>query len=129
MRTIREWDDRVVAPRHGFADAADYYARASVAPRLPDLRVPALLISSERDPMVPARAVRAGLARPAPRLETAWVPAGGHVAFPRGLDLGFGGERGVNAQVVSWFRQRGEVAGAGVDHGRPRTSTDEQGQS
>jgi predicted alpha/beta-fold hydrolase len=105
MRTIREWDDRVVAPRHGFADAADYYRRASVAPRLPDLRVPALLISSERDPMVPARAVRAGLAHPAPRLETRWVPAGGHVAFPRSLDLGFGGGPGVNAQVVSWLRQ------------------------
>ena len=55
LRTLREWDDRIVAPRFGFAGADDYYARASVAPRLGDLRIPALLLNSETDPMVPAR--------------------------------------------------------------------------
>ena len=83
IRTIREWDDLVVAPRHGFADAADYYARASVAPRLGDLRVPALLVNSEGDPMVPARPVRSVL-RPAPRLEVRWVAGGGHVSLSPG---------------------------------------------
>ncbi len=96
IRTIREWDDRVVAPRHGFADAGDYYARESVAPRLPALRVPALLFNSEWDPMVPARAVRAALDRPAPRLEVRWIPGGGHVSFPRAM--------AVDRQVVDWLR-------------------------
>jgi len=96
IRTIREWDDRVVAPRHGFADAADYYARASVAPRLPYLRVPALLLNSEQDPMVPARAVRPALQCPAPRLTVRWIAGGGHVAFPRAL--------GVDGWVVEWLR-------------------------
>jgi hypothetical protein len=96
IRSIREWDDRVVAPRHGFVDAADYYARASVAPRLPALRVPALLFNSEHDPMVPARAVRAALDLPAPRLEVRWIPGGGHVAFPRSM--------GVDGRVVGWLR-------------------------
>jgi len=81
IRTIREWDDRVVAPRHGFADAADYYTRMSVAPRLPELRVPALLLNSECDPMVPARAVRPALERKSPMLRVDWV-RGGHVSFP-----------------------------------------------
>jgi predicted alpha/beta-fold hydrolase len=81
IRTIREWDDRVVAPRHGFADAADYYARMSVAPRLPELRLPALLLNSDCDPMVPARAVRPALERELPNLRVEWV-RGGHVAFP-----------------------------------------------
>lgn len=95
IRTLREWDDRIVAPRHGFADAGDYYARASVAPRLPALRVPALLIGAEGDPMVPARAVRAALAdRPSP-LEVRWLGRGGHVYFP--------GEP-VDAQVIQWLR-------------------------
>ena len=98
IRTIREWDDRVVAPRHGFADAGDYYARESVAPRLPDLRVPALLFNSEWDPMVPARAVRAALNRPAPRLEVRWIPGGGHVSFPRAL--------AVDREVIAWLRSR-----------------------
>ena len=100
--TLREWDDRVVAPRHGFAGAADYYARESVAPRLPALRVPALLLNSEHDPMVPARAVRAALTRPAPRLEVRWIPGGGHVAFPRAM--------GVDGRVVGWLREKGTTA-------------------
>jgi uncharacterized protein len=96
LRTLREWDDRIVAPRFGFADAADYYARASVAPRLGDLRVPALLLSSETDPMVPAASVRAALNAPAPRLQVQWISGGGHVAFPRSL--------GVEARVLEWLR-------------------------
>jgi len=105
IRSLREWDDRVVAPRHGFTGAADYYARASVAPLLSDLRVPALLVHSEWDPMVPARAVRAALQSiTAPRLEVRWIPGGGHVAFPRGTDAGLGEGSGVDAQVVGWLR-------------------------
>jgi predicted alpha/beta-fold hydrolase len=103
IRLIRDWDDRIVAPRHGFKDAADYYARASVAPRLPDLQVPALLLNSDCDPMVPARAVRPGLERASPRLRVAWVRAG-HVAFPSGLDAGLADGTGMDAQVIGWLR-------------------------
>lgn len=108
IRTIREWDDRVVSPRHGFTGADDYYARAGVAPRLGELRVPALLVNSEGDPMVPARHVRAALGRgPAPGLEVCWLAGGGHVSFPEGLDLGVGdGGSGVDAQVLGWLRWR-----------------------
>ena len=101
IRTLREWDDRIVAPRHGFAGAGDYYARASVAPRLGDLRVPALLLNSETDPMVPARAVRAVLNGSAPRLEVQWIQGGGHVAFPAAL--------GIEAQVIGWLRARAAI--------------------
>ncbi|HEV7507924.1 MAG TPA: alpha/beta fold hydrolase [Thermoanaerobaculia bacterium] len=114
IRTIREWDDRVVAPRHGFADADDYYARASVAPRLGELRVPALLVNSEGDPMVPARPVRAVL-RPAPRLEVRWVAGGGHVSFPRSLNIGLDKALedglGVDAQVLGWLRRQPQESG------------------
>jgi predicted alpha/beta-fold hydrolase len=97
IRTLREWDDRIVAPRHGFADAGDYYARASAAPRLPGLRVPALLINAEGDPMVPAHAVRAALAdRPSP-LEARWLKRGGHVYFPGEL---------VDVEVIDWLRSQ-----------------------
>jgi predicted alpha/beta-fold hydrolase len=99
IRTIREWDDLVVAPRHGFADAADYYVRESVAPRLPGLRVPALLLASEWDPMVPAHTVRAALARPAPGLQVRWIAGGGHNSFPRALEI--------DRQVVEWLRESG----------------------
>ncbi|HET6585071.1 MAG TPA: alpha/beta fold hydrolase, partial [Nannocystaceae bacterium] len=57
VRKIREWDARVVVPRHGFADVDDYYARASAAPRLGELAIPALYIGARHDPMVPAFAI------------------------------------------------------------------------
>ncbi len=106
IRTFLQFDDRIIAPRHGFAGAADYYARMSVAPRLAGLRVPALLLNSERDPMVPARSVRPALEGASPRLRVAWLRGGGHVAFPRGLDAGLGEGAGVDAQVIGWLRSR-----------------------
>ncbi len=106
LSTLREWDDRIVAPRFGFAGADDYYARASVAPRLGDLRVPALLLNSETDPMVPPQAVRASLKDQVSRLEVRWLSDGGHVAFPRDLNAGLGNGTGVDAQVIGWLRER-----------------------
>lgn len=92
IRSIREWDDRVVAPRWGFADAGDYYRRASVAPHLGGLSVPALLVAAEDDPMVPAETLRPaldGLARNGgtDRLTVRWLRGAGHLGFPRGLRL------------------------------------------
>jgi len=110
IRTFLQFDDRIVAPRHGFASAADYYARASVAPRLAHLQVPALLLNSERDPMVPARSVRPALDGASPLLKVAWLRGGGHVAFPRGLDAGLGEGAGVEAQVISWLKATGRRA-------------------
>lgn len=111
VRTLREWDERVVAPRWGFAGAGDYYRRASVGPLLGRLAVPALLVAAESDPMLPADLVRASLeARGRPdALTVAWVPGGGHMAFPRRLDLGLpsGGEPGLEAQLVAWLRAVG----------------------
>jgi predicted alpha/beta-fold hydrolase len=109
IRTIYEWDERIVAPRHGFAGADDYYARASVAPRLGGLRLPSLLLNAEEDPMVLAHSVRPTVERAVPNLQVRWV-RGGHVAFPRRLDAGLGeGARSgrVESQVIGWMRRRG----------------------
>lgn len=102
-RRIREWDGLVVAPRFGFRSAEDYYARASVAPRLGALAAPALLIWSEGDPMVPAETVRPCLSALSGSARVIWTPAGGHVGFPANLDLGLGPEPGLAGQVVSWL--------------------------
>ena len=118
IRTFLQFDDRIVAPRHGFAGAADYYARMSVAPRLAGLRVPALLLNSELDPIVPARSVRPALKGASPRLRVAWLRRGGHVAFPRGLD--------VDAQVIAWLRSphlRPLEPGEGAERGTTSSNT------
>lgn len=103
IRTFRDWDTQVVAARHGFRDAADYYERMSVGPRLDRLAVPALLVGAEDDPMVPPEAVRPVLAGRDVPLEVRWVAGGGHMAFSRGLDLGLGGPPGVEPQLVTWL--------------------------
>ena len=100
---IREWDEKVVAPRFGFASADHYYATASVAPRLSQISVPALVVVAENDPMVFAHTVRPSLDR-APHLRTVYTPRGGHVGFPHDLDLGLGFPGTVEDQLVAWLR-------------------------
>jgi predicted alpha/beta-fold hydrolase len=127
LRRMRDFDELVVAPRHGFAGADDYYARASVAPRLGELRLPALLVNSAVDPMVLAHSVRPALERPVPRLEVRWVAEGGHVGFPRGVDLGLepgpgnGGGNGYGGGAGNGGGAgRGDGAGRGAATDPPR---------
>jgi predicted alpha/beta-fold hydrolase len=100
---IRAWDERIVAPRHGFASAVDYYARASVGPRLHEIELPCLIVHGDADPMVPAATVEPALRRTSETTEVRWV-RGGHVGFPMHIDLGAPGPRGLEAQVIAWLR-------------------------
>jgi uncharacterized protein len=115
LRRLEDWDDRVVAPRHGFAGAADYYARASVASRLAELRRPAVVLAVTGDPMVPAFTLRPVLAGSHPQLTVRWLERGGHVSFPRriALDLEPGRSAGrpprpatLESQTLAWLRRR-----------------------
>jgi len=95
VQSIRDWDERVVAPRFGFAGARDYWARASVAPLLGDLGVRCLYLGSRWDPMVADWTVLPALEADHPRLEVRWLEDGGHVGFP--------GQLGVERQVLGWL--------------------------
>ncbi len=57
IRTVRAFDDAYTAPNHGFDGAADYYHRASARRVIERLAVPALLITSDDDPLVPSEVV------------------------------------------------------------------------
>ena len=82
-RTIFAFDDAFTAPLHGFAGTADYWARASAAPHLGRLRVPALVLNAGNDPFVPAHELPGP--QQAGRFVSFWRPAGGgHVGFPHG---------------------------------------------
>jgi predicted alpha/beta-fold hydrolase len=104
--TMREWDDTLVAPRWGFASADDYYRRASAAPCLRQLEVPALLVGTRHDPMVLARSVSAALGDASAALEVRWLDRAGHVGFPADTTLGLDAPMGLEAQVVAWLRSR-----------------------
>ncbi|XKE47420.1 hydrolase [Halomonas organivorans] len=82
LGTLRDYDDAVTAPLHGFADAADYYRRASAGPRLAELDLPTLILHAEDDPFMPPGMYDGLSLGPGVRLETA--PHGGHVGFVEG---------------------------------------------
>jgi predicted alpha/beta-fold hydrolase len=82
-RTLREFDDAVTAPLHGFRDAADYYARASAKPVLGRIEVPTLVLNARNDPFLPGRHLPPPAdVSPAVTLET--PDTGGHVGFVQG---------------------------------------------
>ncbi len=82
-RTLREFDDAVTAPLHGFRDASDYWLRASAKPLMKHVRVPTLVINARDDPFLPGEHL------PEPDSVSAAVvldfpAAGGHVGFVSG---------------------------------------------
>lgn len=52
MRTFWEFDGRITAPLHGYADAQDYYKRASSRYFLGRIETPTLIIQAADDPFV-----------------------------------------------------------------------------
>ncbi len=58
VRTIRGFDNAVVAPLGGFDNAADYYRRCSALRFIDTIRVPTLLIQAHDDPFIPFDAYR-----------------------------------------------------------------------
>jgi predicted alpha/beta-fold hydrolase len=82
-RTLREFDDLVTAPLHGFRNTDDYWTRASAKPWLRGIEVPVLMVNARDDPFLPSGAL------PAPHEVASSVlleqPAsGGHVGFVSG---------------------------------------------
>ncbi len=52
LRRLRDFDDAITAQAHGFADAGDYYRRASALPLLHKVRKPLLIIHAKDDPFM-----------------------------------------------------------------------------
>ncbi|MBM3356875.1 MAG: hydrolase [Betaproteobacteria bacterium] len=99
--TLRDFDDVVTAPLHGFRDAADYWARASAKPLLPRIAVPTLIVNARNDPFLPAHVLpRAQDAAEAVELE--FPENGGHAGFVNG---GFPGRLDwLPRRILEFFR-------------------------
>ncbi len=82
-RTLREFDNEVTAPLHGFRDTDDYWTRASSKPLLKDIAVPTLMINAKNDPFLPTSALPS-LQEVAPCVTLEQPEHGGHVGFTTG---------------------------------------------
>lgn len=81
VRTLRELDDRFTAPFCGFDDARHYYRSTSPLARIPDIRVPTLVISSQDDSLVPAESFDRPELRGNRWVRVLLTDRGGHVGF------------------------------------------------
>jgi len=52
LSSIREFDDKITAPLHGFTDANDYYSRSSCRQYLPNIKHDCLIIHAKDDPFM-----------------------------------------------------------------------------
>ncbi len=80
INSFWQYDDRIVAPLHGFADAHDYYRRASSRQFLGSVKVPTLLIQAADDPFM-TKAVLPGSGELSPQVTLELHQNGGHVGF------------------------------------------------
>jgi len=81
--TLREFDDAVTAPLHGFRDASDYWLRSSAKPLLKQIRVPTLVINAHDDPFLPGDDLPAQ-DQVSERVQLEFPASGGHVGFVSG---------------------------------------------
>jgi predicted alpha/beta-fold hydrolase len=99
-RRLLDFDDQFTAPLAGYADAFDYYQRASAGPLLRNISVPTLIVTAASDPIVPVTAFeRASYSETTDLVIT---PCGGHLGF-----IGDGGidpdRRWLDWRVVEWM--------------------------
>ena len=81
LRTILEFDERLVAPRNGFAGADDYYAKNHARQFLREIELPTLLIHACDDPWIPSEAYTHYSWSRNPWLQPLLARGGGHLGF------------------------------------------------
>jgi predicted alpha/beta-fold hydrolase len=81
IRSVEQFDNNYVAPAFGFADANDYYAKASSLPFISRIRIPTLIIHAEDDPFIPFEPLRDPSIAANPYVLLIATERGGHVAF------------------------------------------------
>jgi uncharacterized protein len=80
-RSVWQYDDVFIAPRHGFADAADYYERCKPLRFMSAIRIATLVLAALDDPWIPG-ALYSGYDWASNRALAPLLPEhGGHVGF------------------------------------------------
>jgi uncharacterized protein len=100
--TLRQFDDLYTAPFGGYADAFDYYRRASAFPLIPAIQLPTFILTARDDPFIAVEPFEA--LRVEPSVEVHITAHGGHLGF-LGSD-GAGGIRWAETLLVDWLQKR-----------------------
>jgi len=79
--SVFAFDDIWVAPRNGFSDAHDYYARTAGARVVGAIAVPTLMLHARNDPWIPTDPYLALQGRDLPNVTILVARSGGHLGF------------------------------------------------
>lgn len=117
IRSIREFDNKIVAPHSGFRDADDYYDRAASARVVERIAVPTLILYAKDDPFIRVLPTTRARLLANEHIEFVETEHGGHCAY---LGRGEGGEiHWAEATVVRYLQAVAADAlsrsGSGVD--------------
>lgn len=104
VRTIRQFDERFTAPHGGYRDADEYYERTSSLPVIGRIRVPALVLHAEDDPLIPGASFRDASIADNPDVLLVVTPHGGHVGFVADAARADEDRRWAENRVVEFFR-------------------------
>ena len=81
IRSIREFDDKIVAPYCGFRDADDYYCRVASARVVDRIAVPTLILYAQDDPFIRLLPETRAHLLANPQITFVETRKGGHCAF------------------------------------------------
>jgi predicted alpha/beta-fold hydrolase len=99
-RRLLDFDNLFTAPLAGFADAHDYYTRASSNSLLKHITVPTLILTAANDPIIPVRPFETASYSPTTQLVI--TPCGGHLGFV-GRKNGDPDRRWLDWRVIEWI--------------------------
>lgn len=94
IKSFREFDNVYTAPLHGFADAEDFYQKASCNPFITQIPIPTLIVNALNDPFLPTSCYPVELVKDHPWVYLETPERGGHVGFS------------LQGQSINWMEQR-----------------------
>ena len=103
IKSLRQFDDKITAPIHGFHDADDYYQQCSGLKLLDKLSTPTLIIHAADDPFMDDSVIP-DASDLAPTITYELSRSGGHVGFIQGTP--WAPEYWLEHRVPHWLAQQ-----------------------
>ena len=87
VKSLRQFDDLITAPLHGFGNAVNYYRVNSSLQFLPGITVPTLVLNARNDPFLSPECYPEALAKELTRVWMEFPGQGGHCGFSSAAGL------------------------------------------
>ena len=84
VRTIRQFDNLITGPLHGYPTAEAYYTANSSLPFVPDIPIPTLIVNAKNDPFLSPECFPETMARELTNVWMEFPASGGHCGFMDG---------------------------------------------